>query len=250
MSKKNDFILKPGTGVDLVLNINSLSPSSRPSILFDVDETKRQVIVAQPAQRIDLITPIKEMYISSLIHKEPLSKARVGYACRLLDIIDRYQPANKDKADAVLLEYSLPLMEINIRSAYRFHPNSSYDVIGKLVYKNEMYYSGQHFMIHNISINGVGLIIPKKISEKRNPLIDITQSSHEKIGIILTNKAENSIETIDSDITVVRTDMEYNEASVFVGCLMTSLPSNCESVLNKFIHNALLHIIQKFNRLR
>ncbi|MGB5156899.1 hypothetical protein [Desulfobacterium sp. N47] len=101
MSKINDFILKPGMRVDLVFNLKSLSPSSRPSILFDVDETKRQVIVDQPSQKIRPGTLIKEMHISFLINKDSSLKTRVGYACRLLEIINNYQLSSKDVTDAI-----------------------------------------------------------------------------------------------------------------------------------------------------
>ncbi|MBU1172164.1 MAG: hypothetical protein KKD44_21625 [Proteobacteria bacterium] len=251
MAIKKEFNLKPGLGVDLVFDLDSLSPSTRSSIIFDSDETKRQVVVAQPTQRINPETINRTMHISSLIHSELSSKIRMGYACRVIEALNGYKLANQGRADALLIEYIPPPLEINIRAAYRFHPNTSHEVMGKLIYNNEIYYSGREFKFHNISINGVGLLIPKKILKKRNPLLDIHLHSLGKIGIILKNNEENElITTIDSDLRVVRTNLEFNPMSGFAGCRLTNLQADYEEMLNKFIHNAQLHEIRKLNRLK
>lgn len=250
MADNKDFILKPGMGIDLVFDLDSLSPSAKPSIVFDFDEKKRQVVVAQPTHRINPDTQGRQMHISSLVRRELSPKVRLGFPCRVLEALNGYQLANHGKADALLIEYRPPLVEINIRAAYRFHPNPTHDVMGKLQYHNEIYYSGNHFKIHNISINGVGLLIPKKIKKNRNPLLDIPVQSLAKIGIILKNTLENNaIFTIDSDIRVVRTHSEYNAMSGFAGCTLLHLSQEYEEILNKFIHNAQLHEIRKLNRL-
>jgi hypothetical protein len=249
MAENNNLILKPGMGVDLVFNLNSLSPRSRPSIIFDFNTQKKQIIVAQPTQRISLDTTYDELHISSLIRGELSSKVRMGYTCRILDILNGYQLANHGKADALLIEYSEPLKEINIRAAYRFHPNDSFDVMGKLSYNREIYYSGQHFKIQNISINGLGLLIPKKVLKTRNPLLDIQTHSMAKIGIILKyGLTDEMIETLDCDLQVVRSNSDYNDRCGFAGCAMINLSTDYEEALNKFIHNAQLHEIRKINR--
>ena len=249
MTEKNDFILKPGIGVDLVFDLDSLSPSSRPSIVFDCDEKRRLVVVAQPSMRLNADKK-RQMHISSLIRGELSSKVRLGYACRILKTIDNFKLANQGQADAILIEYSTPLVEINIRAAYRFHPNANYDVLGKLVYNDTIYYSGRHFKFHNISINGVGLLIPKKILKVRNTLIDIHPHSQGKIGIILKDSIEgDAINTIDCEFTVVRSNSDYNEKSAFAGCTLKKLKPEHEELLNKFIHKAQLHEIRKLNRL-
>lgn len=251
MTENNDFILKPGIGVDLVFDLDSLSPTSRPSIVFDCDEKRRLVVVAQPSMHLSADKNKKrQMHISSLIRGELSSKIRLGYACRILKTIDNFKLANQGQADAVLIEYSPPLVEINIRAAYRFHPNANHDVLGKLVYNDIMYYSGRHFKFHNISINGVGLLIPKKILKVRNTLVDIHPHSQGKIGMILKDSNEkDTITTIDCEFLVVRTNTDYTDKSAFAGCTLTKLRQEHEELLNRFIHKAQLHEIRKLNRL-
>ncbi|GAB6094167.1 hypothetical protein JCM14469_04190 [Desulfatiferula olefinivorans] len=249
MVDTKDLILKPGLGIDLVFDLDSLSPSSKPSIVFDCNDRTRRVIVAQPTHRINPATVSRQMHISSLVRKELSSKVRLGYLCRVLEAINGYSLANQGKADALLIEYIPPLMEINIRAAYRFHPNASHEVLAKLVYHDQIYYSGRHFKLHNISINGVGLLIPKKILKDRNPLLDIQNSSSGKIGIILKYAEDGgAISTFDCDFTVVRTHTDYNALSAFAGCSLVNLSPDAEEMLNKFIHQAQLHEIRKLNR--
>lgn len=251
MTDKNDLILKPGMGIDLVFDLDSLSPSSRPSIVFDSDNTKKWVVVAQPTHKLGADCKERQLHISSLIRGELSSKVRLGYRCKLLKILNGFKLANKGVADAILLEYIPPIIEINIRAAYRFHPNPSHDVMGKLIYNDEMYYSGRHFKFHNISLTGAGLLIPKKILKNRNPLVDIINDSKGKIGIVLKQSEDNdSIATIDCEFKVVRTNYEFNEKSVYAGCTLTNLKAEYEDTLNRFIHNAQLHEIRKLNRLK
>lgn len=249
MAKDTHLILKPGMGVDLIFELNSISPRSKPSIIFDVMPKKKQIVIAQPTQRINPEMPIREMHISSLIRGEFSSKTRMGYKCRVVDAINGYQLANRSMADAIVIEYSEPALEINIRAAYRFHPNEQFDVMGKLSYNNEFYYSGRHFRFQNISINGVGLLIPKKFRQERNPLIDMQVDSVAKIGIILKySLEEETIETLDCDLDVVRTNTNYNEKSGFAGCALKNLAVEHEEILNRFIHKAQVHEIRRQNR--
>lgn len=251
MNIEDDFLFKPGMGVDLVFNLDSMSPISKSSIVFDCDESRRQVVVAQPAQRIHKDYQFNQMHISSLVKKELSSKVRLGYSCRILECINEYSLSNRGKSEALVIEYSPPSMEINIRAAFRFHPTSNFDVYGKLVINDEMYYSGRHFKFHDISITGIGILIPKKILKERNPLLDLKTNSHAKIGILLkTGGREDSASTIECDIKIVRTNMEFNLLSGFAGCSMLGLAHEHEETLNRFIHNAQLHEIRKVNRFK
>ena len=249
MNKENDFFLRPGMGVDLVFNLDSLSPVSRSSIVFDCDESIRQVIVAQPVQRIHKDNQFNQMHISTLIKKEPFTKSRLGYSCKIIDIIRDYNLSNSEKAEALVLEYTPPALEINIRSAFRFQPNPSFEVLGKLVVNNEIFYSGRHFKFYDISITGIGILIPKKIMKERNPLLDLKTDSHGKIGILLkSGEKGETVSTIDCSIKVVRTNMDYNPLSGFAGFSMLNLNHDHQETLNRFIHNAQLHEIRKINR--
>jgi hypothetical protein len=191
------------------------------------------------------------MHISSLVKKELSSKIRLAYSCRILDSIKEYSLANRGKSEALVIEYFPPATEINIRAAFRFRPNSNFDVYGKLVINDEMYYSGRHFKFYDISITGIGILIPKKILKERNPLLDLKTNSHANIGILLkTGGREDSASTIECEIKVIRTNMEFNLLSGFAGCSLLNMTHENEETLNRFIHNAQLHEIRKVNRFK
>ena len=249
MNKECDFLLKPGLGVDLVFNLDSLSPSSRSSIIYELNEPLRQVTVAQPVHRISPDHSSHQMHISSLIRKELSDKIRVGYPCKIIDIIKGYDLANRGKTEALLLEYVPTLIDINIRSAFRLHPNASYDVLGKMVLNGEIFYSGRHFKFHDISITGIGMLIPKKIQKTRNPLLDLKPDSIAQIGILLKNsEKQDSVTTLECKIKTVRAHMDYNPLSGFAGFSFINLSQDAEETLSRFIHNAQLYNIRKINR--
>jgi hypothetical protein len=238
-------------GVDLVFDLDSLSPKSKSSLIYDCDESRKQIIVAQPNQKIHKTSNIGQMHISSLLKKELSSKIRLGYSCKIIDIIKDYSLSNQVKTEALLLEYHPPAIEINIRSAFRFRPNSIFEVFGKLVVNKEIFYSGRHFKFHDISVSGIGILIPKKILKERNPLLDLKSDGYAKIGILLKNaEKEDFISTIECDVKIVRTNMDYNQLSGFAGFSMLNLNQEQEETLNRFIHNAQLHEIRKLNRFK
>lgn len=250
MTTQKDIVLKPGLGVDLVFNLDTLSPISKSSIVFDQDEKLRQVTVAQPTPKISKDYKYDQMHLSTLVTKELSGKVRLGYKCKIIKLINKYQLANQGVADAILLEYQEPLVEINIRAAFRLYPNTSFDVMGKLFYHGKEFYSGIHFKIYNVSVSGIGLLIPKKIKKDRNPLLDIETNKTGKIGLLLkkTGKSDDII-TIESDIKVVRSNSNFNAMSGFAGLTFAELLQKNETALNKFIHEAQLHEIRQTNRL-
>jgi hypothetical protein len=252
MTNMTEFPLKPGLGVDLVFNLDSESPSSKTSIIYDCNESLNQVIVAQPTQRVHLESRYPQMHISSLISKELTTKVRVGYPCRIIEALSEYRLSNQSKVDALLLEYSPTLVDINIRAAFRFHPNSNYDVVGKLSIGNDMYYSGKHFKFQDISLNGIGILIPKKIVNTRNPMLDLSNDTFGRIGILLkiAEERDSIVTTIESDVKVVRIAMNYNSMSGFAGCTLLNLSTNQEESLSRFIHNAQLYEIRMINRFK
>lgn len=245
MVKQAVNILKPGLGIDLVFNLSSMNPVVKPSIIFDC--IKNQVIIAQTHRKISPDYKYNTVHISSLISNELSGKVRKGYPCKILEFIKEYKLANNNITQALLLEYSEPQLDMNIRSAFRFEPNLTHNVMGKLVHEGIDYYSGVHFKILNISISGIGLLIPKKIKKIRNPLLNISINSYAKIGLLL--KSSENIVTIESEILTIRKNTEYNPMSGFAGFSFNKLSSESEESLNQFIHNAQLHEIRTINKM-
>ncbi len=244
MNKQTSNILKPGIGVDLIFNLSSMSPLLKPSIIFEREN--QSITIAQPQSIITPNYKYETMHISSLISNELAGKNRKGYLCKITKHLDSYILSNGSVTKALLLEIQEPLIDLNIRAAFRFEPNLTHTVMGKIIYKGKEYYSGVHFKVFNISISGVGFILPKKIKKSRNPLLDIAKDSIAKMGLLLrsTEGAEEII-TIESEILIVRTNSDYNKFSGFVGVSFRNLVQQSEEALNKFIHNAQVFEIRK-----
>jgi hypothetical protein len=185
MNKPKENIFKPGQSIDIVFDLDSDSPSSRTTIIYECDDKMNRVIVAQPAHRIHPGSGYRQLHISSLVQKELSIKMRIGYACKIIKMVNDYRLYDQSKTDALVIEYDPDIVEINIRSAFRLHPNMHYDVIGKLTIENDMFYSGRHFKFHDISNKGVGLLIPKTIVKAHNPMLDIPIDSVGIMGIYL-----------------------------------------------------------------
>ena len=248
MSKKSADILKPGMGVDLVFNLTSISPVVKSSIIFDCVDNK--MIVAQPRIKITPDYKYDTMHVSSLITNADSEKQRKGYTCRIIREKKNYQLASGSVTQALEIEYTEPVVDMNIRSAFRFTPNNAYSVMGKLIYKGKEFYSGTHFKIFNISISGMGLLIPKKINKTRNPMLSINKRAIAKAGLLLKSSDETeSIIAIECDVLIVRLNPDFNEMSGHAGILFKNLVPDNEEALNKFIHNGQLFEIRTDNRI-
>ena len=260
MSSNTISVLRPGSGVDLVFELDSLDPKIKPSIIFEVDEKLKQVIVSQPTLKISPGFAYNKMHISSLV-KTSSDKARYGFPCKIIKNIDNYTLSSQNQASAILIEYIDPPVEINIRSAFRLHPSPKFEVIGKLIYKGQSFYSGVHFKVFNISSTGLGILIPKKIKNVRNPLLNIEMGGKSEVGLLLkTNPAPGAdapekkeapeeepkpFDAIKTAMKIVRVNTNFNEMSGFCGGEFSKLNREHEEILNRFIHNAQLHEIRK-----
>lgn len=248
MADPNIKYFSPGTGIDLVFNLDSQSPVSRSSIIFDCDYKKKIMVVAQSTPPILKSSQYKQLHVSTLVKKELAEVVRYGFSCSIEKIIGNYKLANRKTAPAIFLKYYTPSIEVNIRSAYRLHPSQSFDVMGKIIYNNEEFFSGRHFKIHNISITGAGLLIPKFIAGKVNPLNEIEPGKEAIIGLILKiADNEDDLTTVTSRVRFMRANSNYNKKFGFSGVKFERLRIADEEELSKFIHEAQLHEIRHLN---
>jgi hypothetical protein len=248
MTNSSEFVLKPGLGIDLVFDLDSESPSSRSSIIFEHSPSYKQVIVAQPRNRIIPESGYKQMHISSLVYRDISAKVRLGYSCRITEVIKDYKLSNQSLAEALIITYDPEVIEMNIRSAFRFQPTPSFDVVGKMVINHQIFYSDRQFKFHDISNNGTGLLIPKIYNKERNPILDIKSGSRGAIGMILKlPDGKAAAPPIECDIKIIRMNLNHNAMSAFAGCSLLGLKLSQEESLNRFIHKAQLHEIRKHN---
>lgn len=243
-----DKIFLPSTGVDIIFNMNSLVPYSRSSIIYDADLDNETLVIAQPLTPFSNNTAFKELHLTSMV-KEKSKKTRVGVECTHIKIIDHYTLANQTKVPAVLVKYKLPVKETNIRSAFRLPLSTKYIIKGKMYYKNLEYYTSRNFAIRDISLAGLGLLIPKKRNNSLNPLLEIKLNEEIKTGIILINMDEDKpMGALSINTRVVRINPDYSDALALVGLKTLDLKNNSEAILNRFIHDAQIDELKRMSR--
>lgn len=243
-------IFSPGIGVDIVFNPDSLSPIVKSSIIYDCDHKSKTMIISQTTPPVLPNFGYEAMGITTLTTNEFSQKIRVGMNCNILKFIDNYSLTNSSAAKAILLEYRLPVIETNLRSAYRLELASTFQAACKLIYKGQTYLSGQYFKVHNISATGIGLLIPKKAKKKRNFFIDIKPGTECKIGLALRNIHSNT-ESVTISVTakVIWKNTNFNPLSGFAGLKFIKISKEDEAALSKFIHEAQVYIIREMSRL-
>jgi hypothetical protein len=240
-------IFPPSTGVDIVFNMNSLAPYSRSSIIYDVDYALKEIVLAQPLTPFTKNTTFKELHLTTTV-RDKSRKLRVGVSCTGFKQIENYQLANRSMVPAVKIKYDLPIIEINIRSAFRLPLSRKYIIKGKILLDNLEYFSSQDFSIRDISLTGMGLAIPKKRGDRSNPLTQLTVNQELMIGIILVNMNQDKPSgTLPIKAKVKRINEEYSATHTLVGMKILPLNMDQESILNRFIHEAQIDELKRLS---
>ena len=240
-------IFPPSTGVDIVFNMNSLAPYSRSSIIFDVNFDNQEITIAQPLIPFSKNTQYKELHLTT-ITKDKTRKLRLGVSCTHLKLIDEYPLANGSTVPAVKIKYELPIIEINIRSAFRLPLSSKFMIKGKIIVNGFEYYSSRDFSIRDISLTGMGLMIPKKREDRNNPLTELAINQELLIGVTLINMdLDTPSGTLPIKSKVERINHNYSITHTLVGLSILNLKPDNETILNKFIHDAQIDELKRLS---
>ncbi len=252
-AKKNytvEDIFKPGKSIEVVFDIDSFAPIVRSSIIYECNYTASQMIISQAQPQILPSFSQKQVDITALVEEELGRKFRSGIKCKIAKFLKEYRLARDNISSAILIKYTPELKKVNIRSAFRLEPNEKYKVEAKLLFDGNHFDSGRDLTIRNISFSGIGLLIPRRLKEKKNKLLEITKDSEVNMELNLIEKIEEEKKiVITSNIDIIRIHPQFNSKSGFLGAKFTSLSTKEEETLSKFIHDAQMYIIRKSNRL-
>lgn len=233
---ENTFL--PSVGVDIVFNMDSLNPVSRSSLIYDTDPENQTITIAQPIVPLTGETQFDQLHLTTIIHSGN-QKARVGIACRPVRFIDQYQLANGSFTKALVLEYLLPPMETNIRSAFRLPLSLRHTIKAKLLYEGKEFFTARDFKIKDISFAGIGLVIPHIVNGAPNPLLSIEPGTPIPLGMILVDKQESApVGKFPVKTLAVRVNPNYSQTHTLMGLKILSISHDHENTLNRFIHNA------------
>ncbi len=248
MTNTIEKIFAPSVGVEIVFNLSSLTPSSMPSIIYDVDHARQRIVIAQSLIPIKPNTVPKEVHLTTLVRGKN-GNSRLGIKCKPIKFDNNYKLSSSNTVGAITFEYKPGIVETNIRAGYRLPLTKSHKVKAKLNHKDINYSSGKEFFILDISLSGIGIVIPKTINKgKRNPLTQIKRGEHAKIGIIFINEedAKKNI-TIPSIIQIARVNPNYTETRILAGTKFVGLKPAMEEDLNRFIHKAQMEDLKRLS---
>ncbi|WP_218576721.1 PilZ domain-containing protein [Desulfobacter latus] len=247
-----DFDVKkiffPSVGVSIVFNINSDFPVSKSSIIYDADFKKQTITIAQPIPPISLATSFEQLHLTTLVNIDQ-RRLRIGVRCRPIQFISNYPMAGGLPVKAIVVKYQLPVIETNIRSAFRLPMTSRYTVKAKIVYNKQEYRTPSDFKIKDISFSGLGLII-LETKKKRNTLSSLLKVGTEMImGLALVDRDQpGAIGTFPVRIEVVRINMNYSETHTLIGLKIINLTQKNQEMLNRFIHTAQIEELKRISK--
>ncbi len=247
-----DFDVKkiffPSVGVNLVFNINTDFPISKSSIIYDADFKKQTITIAQPIVPVTPNTPFEQLHLTTLVYIDQ-RRLRIGVRCRPIKFISNYPMANGLPAKAIVLQYQLPAIETNIRSAFRLPMTSRYAVKAKIVYNKQEYRTPGDFKIKDISFSGLGLVILERKKKRNTPLSALKIGTEMIMGLALVDRDQpGAIGTFPVKIQVVRINMNYSETHTLIGLKITSITRENEEVLNRFIHTAQIEELKRISK--
>ncbi|MCG8685848.1 MAG: hypothetical protein MI892_13290, partial [Desulfobacterales bacterium] len=139
-------IFMPSVGADLVLDMHSLTPISRSTIIYDTDYKKKNITIAQPLVPLTLKSQYDTLHLTTIITGQQ-RRIRIGIACRPRQFIKEYPLANNATSKAIVLDYAPPAIETNIRSAFRLPLSTKYIIKAKLLFNDGEYYTARDFSI-------------------------------------------------------------------------------------------------------
>lgn len=241
-------ILSPCLGVEIVFDLNSLTPLVRSSIIYDVDHLKQIFITAQPRILIHPNFVAKTIHLTTLVTVQG-SKKRIGIKCRPIQFDNNYRLSNDNRVGAIIFKYDPPITETTIRSAYRLPVGKRHDIRVKLIHGENNYYSTKDFSIRDISLAGISLVIPKFFKNRQKNLLErIKVNVLIPLGIIINKDPGIPDTVIPAIIKIVR--IQRNTAGLYLvaGAKFERFGKHTgEEELNMFIHRAQLEDLKRLS---
>lgn len=248
MDFKIEKIFLPSSGVDIVFDLNSLTPFCRTSIIYDIDLKKQTIIVAQPLIPLTKSTQFSELHLT-IITQDEKRKLRAGVECRGFKLISNYPLANKTNVPAILLSYKTPVLETNIRSAYRLILGSKYTVKCKFALQGLQYSTPYDFTVKDISLSGLGALFPRKKPGTRNIFAKIKADQKVSMRVALINSTlKKPMGILDITAAAKRIRPEYTLAHSLIGFHFKGIKLKEENLLNQFVHEAQVDELKKLSR--
>ncbi|WDP88947.1 MAG: PilZ domain-containing protein [Desulfobacter sp.] len=248
MAFNAEKIFLPSVGVDLVFNMDTDTPISRASIIYDADYKNKTITIAQPNPALTPNTAFDQLHLTTIVHTGQ-RRTRIGINCLPVKFIENYPLANRTTTRALILQYTLPASETNIRSAFRLAVSTSHTVKGKLLYNQKDFFTVKDFRVKDISFTGLGIVVPKKRGKAVPVLAGLRVGTLLPMGISLVdNKKETPLATFPLKVKVVRVNQNYSETHILIGMRIQGITPENEELLIKFIHEAQIAELKRISQ--
>jgi len=221
---KLENIYVVGRRLEVVFNIDSEAPIVYPTEIYRCNHDRSAILLLQTHPKVLPSFKYESMDLAVLLTKKLNRKLRIGLSCKIIKFVNDYQISDKIKKDFFLVEYAPPMRKINLRSTFRLRTSYRYIVEGNFYLDHIRYVSGRNFTIQDISVTGIGLLIPKRIGKKNNPLLNMDIGIEFEIELDLKDvgSAHKGFK-ITSGVEITRKMMNFNIKSGFIGARFTSL---------------------------
>ncbi|MCP4160727.1 MAG: PilZ domain-containing protein [Deltaproteobacteria bacterium] len=238
----------PNKTIGLVFDSDTSNPYSRSAKIYQSNLKTNLVLTSQTIPET-LKEESSDLLLTTLAKNEKGSTVRVAYNCKILKIIKEYKLPNTIIKNALLLEFSPPKREVNLRASYRYNLNSKYRVESMISYGGNKYFSNKHFEVGDISSTGIGLEVPKNGSRRRKSL-ETSIGDNVEIVIKLIEPAKKNITKnteLYTCIEVVR-EAEISKNKKHIGFRFSDMQKKHELSINRFINNAQSYELRKKHR--
>lgn len=238
-----------GKRIEVVFNIESVAPIVYPTEVFRCNYENAKMLLYQTRPKILPSFRYESMDLAILQTLELNRKLRVGLPCRIVQFLDKYKVSETFTEDFFLVEYTPPMKKINLRSTFRLRTSYRYVVEGNFRINDTIYASGKDFNVQDISVSGFGLLVPKQIGKRSNPLLNLDIGTEFDIQLMLKDSQSPDSEfKISTGIKIARKMMSFNVKSGFLGAKFSELKAIEQERLFQFIHDAQIYEIRSIKK--
>lgn len=243
------LIFRPGTKVDLIFDLESETPLVRSSTIYEFEPVQRTIILGQTVPPTTGKGKTSSPFdVTTVLKYAGQSPVRVALRCSPPLVLPDYLLSGGNKVQALLANLADPLRirNLNIRSSFRVNVNAIYDVHCRLVHDGQVYVSHQHLHVHDLSGTGMGLVIPKMLTDGPNELMKLTVSAKVKLTLLLRCREGCGFDDhVEIEGCVVRYHHDHSDKYAFMAIAFTGMNAADENRLGHFIHHAQLLLIRR-----
>jgi hypothetical protein len=230
-------VFRPGAIAGVLLGADTDSPSLRSTRIHDCHPATRCLVISQTTPRL-AVRPGLQYSLTAVVRATEGDDVRLGADVVVLEAIPNYRLPGGLSEPAIRVLVKGALSPMNVRTAYRLHPHEKVRMDVVLVRDQQRYRSGEDFFVYDLSIGGMGFVIPKHVGGNRNPLLTLVPKDNMAVEMTLSVEGDSEPTTLQCDFQVVQMNKAYSEISYYAGGRMDKLESKAEQALSRFIARA------------